>query len=264
MHHDYETIVRQALTEPGKVAEAYFAFHEFSMGNQWLAIMQFGRAEPIHTFPGWKAIDRHVKKGARAIELIMPVFKKAKAEVTSEDEQSTVDFIARRNWFGLSMTEGREYTPDPVPNFDFCRCMEELSIRKEPYQSMSGNSMGYAKTAERIIAVSPLAFDPFKTTAHEIAHVFLHPNIFSDHHGLPRDAKEVEVELTAYLVKTALGRTENLEFSRGYIQGWMDDTTMEKVRLGKDFAAADTILKAGRVAPNPSTSPTLAAPQLVP
>ena len=125
----------------------------------------------------------------------MPVFKMAKVEVTSEEEQSTVYFIARRNWFGLSMTEGREYAPDPVPDFAFCRCMEELSIRKEPYQAMSGNSMGYAKTAERIIAVSRLAFDPFKTTAHEIAHLIPHPKIFSDHNGLPRDAKEVEAHL---------------------------------------------------------------------
>jgi hypothetical protein len=53
MHHDYEAILRQALTEPWKVAEAYSAFHEFSMCNQWLAIMQLGRAEPIHTFPEW-------------------------------------------------------------------------------------------------------------------------------------------------------------------------------------------------------------------
>jgi hypothetical protein len=165
--------------------------------------------------------------------------------------------------FGLSMPEGREYTPDPVPDFDFCRCMEELSIRKEPYQAMSGNSTGYAKTAERIIAVSPLAFDPFKTTAHEIAHVILHPNIFSDHNGLPRDAKEVEAELTAYLVKSALGRTENLEFSRGYVHGWMDETTMEKVRLEKVFCAADAILKAGRAIPVQSTSPTPAVPQPV-
>jgi hypothetical protein len=44
------------------------------MGNEWLAIIELGRAEPIHTFPGWKAIGRHVKKGAKAIELIMPVF----------------------------------------------------------------------------------------------------------------------------------------------------------------------------------------------
>jgi hypothetical protein len=251
MEHDFETIARQALTEPGKLAAAYSSFHEFSMGNQWLAMMQLPQPEPIHTFPGWKALDRHVKKGAKAIELIMPVFKKAKAEVAGEDDKSTVFFIARRNWFGLSQTEGKEYVPPPTPGFDIHKAVLELNIREEPFQSISGNSMGYAKTAEKTIAVSPLAFDRLKTRVHETAHIILHTDLFSMHssESLPRDCREVEAELTAYLVKSALGSTENLEFSRGYIQNWISDKTLEKVRFSKVYGAADAILKAGRLEP---------------
>jgi hypothetical protein len=36
-------------------------------------------------------------------------------------------------------------------------------------------------------------------------------------------------------------------YSRGYIQNWMKDSTVEKVRFGKVFAATDSILKAGRI-----------------
>ena len=58
MQHNYEAIVQMALTEPGKIAAAYSALHDFSIGNQWLAIMQLGQPEPIATFPGWKAVGR--------------------------------------------------------------------------------------------------------------------------------------------------------------------------------------------------------------
>jgi hypothetical protein len=246
MQHNYEAIVQTALTEPGKIAAAYSALHDFSIGNQWLAIMQLGRPEPIATLPAWKAVGRTVTRGQKAIELIMPVVKKVKAEVTeTRQDEGSMFFIARRHWFGLSQTQGAEYVPN-VPGFDIDKCIAEIGITKEPYQSMSGNSMGYAKTAEKIIAVSLLAFDPLKTSFHEIAHVLLHPNLTSDHEALRRDVKEIEAELTAYLVKMSLGHTANLEFSRGYIQNWMADTTLEKVRFPKVFAAADTILKAGR------------------
>jgi hypothetical protein len=266
MDHDFETIARQALTEPGKIAAAYSSFHEFSMGNQWLAMMQLPQPEPIHTFPGWKALDRNVKRGAKAIELIMPVFKKAKAEVTGEEDKSSVFFIARRNWFGLSQTDGKEYVSPPTPSFDIHKSVLELNIKEEPFQSMSGNCMGYAKTAERTIAVSPLAFDGLKTRIHEISHVILHADLFSMHssESLPRDCREVEAELTAYIVKSALGSTENLEFSRGYIKNWISDDTLDKVRFSKVYGAADAILKAGRLVPERPTSPSPAAPQLVP
>ena len=80
---------------------------------------------------------------------------------------------------------------------------------------------------------------------------FLHPNLLStDTPTLPRDAKEVEVELTAYILKSTLGQTHGLEYSRGYIQNWMGDDTVEKVRFGKVFGAVDQILKAGRLEPS--------------
>jgi hypothetical protein len=57
--------------------------------------------------------------------------------------------------------------------------------------------------------------------------------------------KEVEAESTSYLVKSALGQTQNLEYSRGYIKSWTANGAVEKIRLGKVFAAANQILKAG-------------------
>lgn len=49
----------------------------------------------------------------------------------------------------------------------------------------------------------------------------------------------------------AVGSAENLESSRGYIQPWLGDRTVEKVRFDKVVGTADAILKAGRLEPHP-------------
>jgi hypothetical protein len=257
IHHDYEAIVREALTEPGKVAAAYSQLHNFSIANQFLAIAQLGRVEPVATFNHWREIGRHVKRGEKAIELLMPVIVKKKD--AAEDEKKMI-FVSKHFWFGLHQTDGAEYVPPPTPDFDLEKAIVELNITKEPFACMNGNVMGYAIPAKRVIAVSDLAYDRFKTAAHEVFHVQLEHGTVAQHAetDLPSDAREVEAETGAYLLKTALGLTDNLEYSRGYIQGWIGDGTVEKVRFGKVFGAVDAILKAGRIEPERPAIPALA------
>ena len=78
MKHDYETMVTEALENPGRSHEAYRAFHRYSRGNQFLALSQTGREEPINTYKGWQSLGRQVKKGSKAITLLMPVTAKTK------------------------------------------------------------------------------------------------------------------------------------------------------------------------------------------
>ncbi len=254
MKHNYEQMVQEALTEPGKIAAAYSAFWHYSLGNQWLAMAQLGRAEPINTFPGWKDLGRHVKKGEKAIELLMPVFKKAARETTAPGDKETENalfFISRRNWFGRHQTEGQEFVPTVI-GVDIGKALTELGITEEPFECTNGNVQGYAKPAKNIIAVSPIAYDRLKTAFHEIGHVKLHADMVSIHapDDLPRDVREVEAETVSYLVCSALDHTVNLHYSRGYIKNWMGEGTVEEVRFGKVFATADAILKACRIEPD--------------
>lgn len=246
MLHDYEKIVHEALNEPGRMAAAYSAFWNYSLGNQFLAMFQLGKAEPINTYKGWQSLGRQVRKGEKAIELLMPVTKEVEAD--NGETETRRFFIARKNWFGLHQTDGEEYAP-PVPGFDTDKLLAELSITQEPFQHTDGNCMGYALPGKRVIAVSPVAYDAFKTKLHEVGHVLLHGEVdrFVDGRELEHSVRECEAELTAYLVKTSLGQLDNLEYSRGYIQHYLGADTKEKIRYGKVFAAADAILKAGRV-----------------
>jgi N-terminal domain of anti-restriction factor ArdC len=111
VEHDFEIMTQHALNEPGKLQEAYSRLHEFSLQNQFLAMMQMSKIEPIASYNDWKEIVRQVRKGSRGIALMMPIFKKAKEEVTESARCHPVFFQMRRYWFPLSATDGKEYTP---------------------------------------------------------------------------------------------------------------------------------------------------------
>ena len=60
-----------------------------------LAMWQLGKAEPISTFPGWKRVGRNVRKGEKAIALLMPVTGR-KIDEESGEEQRRMFFVSRK------------------------------------------------------------------------------------------------------------------------------------------------------------------------
>ena len=70
-------LLDKAVKKPGFIHEAYSRFHNYSLGNQLLALFQcFERGiqpGPLATFPKWKELGRHVKKGTKALTLCMPL-----------------------------------------------------------------------------------------------------------------------------------------------------------------------------------------------
>src|SRR5256885_16845955 len=76
----WSSLLVEAVNEPGMIMEAYSAFHNYSIGNQILALVQcHGRGlepGPIITFPGGQALGGTVKRGERALRLCMPVPRK--------------------------------------------------------------------------------------------------------------------------------------------------------------------------------------------
>ena len=91
----WRTILTQAVNTPGMMLEAYSAFHNYSIGNQLLALTQcYQRGlQPgaIRTFPGWQALGRNVKRGERALVLCMPITGKRRSDSTdnTDDEPQT-------------------------------------------------------------------------------------------------------------------------------------------------------------------------------
>ena len=73
----FADLLERAVNEPGIVSAAYRQFHNYSLGNQLSAAAQcLARGlqpGPMATYPKWRELGRHVRKGEQAITLCQPV-----------------------------------------------------------------------------------------------------------------------------------------------------------------------------------------------
>src|SRR6266581_9715985 len=121
----FSTLLTRAVSEPGILSRAYQAFHDYSIGNQLLALVQClarGIAPgPIATFMGWKHQGRAVRKGEKAIVLCMPVTCTRKASDPADPDAKPgtfTRFVYRPDWFVLSQTDGDALTTPAIPAWD--------------------------------------------------------------------------------------------------------------------------------------------------
>ncbi|MFA6120886.1 MAG: ArdC family protein [Sideroxydans sp.] len=266
---DWNSLFEQALTQPGVMSKAYSVFYEYSLGNAFLAASQLIDRKlpisPIASFNKWKELGRMVKKGEKAIALVMPVTVKSKSKDEGEDGGVNTEsgsntqakssgrtiFILKNNWFALCQTDGAEHAHEVViPKWDKAKALAALGITEQGFSHMNGNAQGYAIPNEKKLAINPLAALPWKTTFHEMAHCLLHSSEaqMADGEMLQKCIKEAEAESVAYLCCATL-ELPGLEQSRAYIQHWLDSKEQseefKKKSAARVFSAANKILKAG-------------------
>jgi antirestriction protein ArdC len=251
---NFSTLLQQAVNQPGTIMRAYSAFHNYSIGNQLLALTQCQlrgiEPGPINTFPKWQDLKRHVKKGEKALTLCMPVTVKRKETNDAGEEQdaSFTTFVYKARWFVLAQTDGEAMELPQLPSFDADKALAALDVQRIPFTDTDGNCQGYAR--QRQIAINPVAQLPQKTFFHELGHVALGHTTeadFNDTERTPKNLREVEAEAVALLCCEALG-LEGSEFCRGYIQEWLkrgSDSAIPEKSAQKILRAADQILKAG-------------------
>ena len=252
----FSQILDTAVQTPGAIMEAYSAFHNYSIGNQILALIQC-RARgiapgPIRTFKGWQEHGRFVKKGERALILCMPITFKSKSAETERgeldsDDAFTTRFMFRPRWFVISQTDGDDFELPTLPTWNAETALQNLNITQVPFIETDGNTQGYARARE--IAINPVAQMPHKTFFHETAHVELGHTAeadFNDSERTPKNLREVEAESVALLCCEALN-LDGATFCRGYIQNWLQGDTIPEASAKRIFGAAERILKAGRI-----------------
>ena len=249
----WSSLLSEAVNKPGVISSAYSTFHNYSIGNQLLAWSQLkGRGldlSPIATYKTWQGLGRQVKKGEKAIALVMPVTINKKDEAGEKTGDCFQAFVLKNNWFALSQTEGEEFQHEKESReWNKAKALEALGITEIRFDLADGNCQGYAK--DKNIAVSPIAALPHKTRFHEIAHVVLGhtaENIMQDDERTPRDIREVEAESVAYILCSLL-ELPGLDESRGYIQSWLSGSEITDKSAQKIFGAAEKILRAGKAA----------------
>ena len=251
----WAALLDEAVSKPGFILQAYSRFHNYSLGNQLLAMYQCAERAlplgPLASFRKWKELGRHVKKGEKALVLCLPVnckrTKAVKKEDGSEEEEEFVytHFLWKPHWFVLSQTEGADFQAPPIPEWNEQKALQTLNVERIPFEDLDGNTQGYARRGGKI-AINPLAALPHKTLFHELAHCLLHcqESDMTDTSQTPRDVAEVEAEAVALLCCESLS-LPGAEFSRGYIQSWGNGQAISERSAQRIFHAADRILKAG-------------------
>jgi antirestriction protein ArdC len=136
-HATWGELLRDAVEKPGRMLEAYTAFHNYSLGNALLALEQCIRRNlqpgPLNTYRGWLEKKRQVRKGEKGITLCMPMpFKRAAQADDAHDEtaepQTCYAFRFRAYWFVLAQTEGEETYFPPTPGFNIDTALRALNI----------------------------------------------------------------------------------------------------------------------------------------
>ena len=249
----FADLLERAVNEPGIVSAAYRQFHNYSLGNQLLALAQCLARDiqpgPIATFPKWKELGRHVKKDEKAIVLCQPVTVKRAVETTEGTEDAAVftRFVYKPRWFTLSQTEGEDVPPIPIPAWDRTKALAVLNVTEVPFDACDGNVMGFARC--RSIAISPLNPLPHKTLFHEVAHIVLGHAAEGDQNDgelTPRSLRECEAEAVAMLCCAALD-LPGIEHCRGYVQNWWGaGNPIPERSAQRILKAADQILRAGQ------------------
>jgi hypothetical protein len=264
----WSDLLRDAVSTPGKLLEAYTAFHNFSVGNSLLALFQcYERGitpGPLNTYKGWQQLGRQVRKGEKAIVLCMPLAykKRVRQEISDQEESSSNQpargakdvcdeitryrFALRPYWFVLAQTDGEGAFTPTIPGFDLTTALRDLRIQRVEFESINGNAQGYA--FERSVAINPVAQLPHKTTFHELAHIVLghtEEGQLVDSDLTPRNIREVEAESVALICCEGL-QLAGTEYARGYIQNWLAGESINDRSAQKIFSAASAILKAGR------------------
>jgi antirestriction protein ArdC len=159
---DFAALLATATTDPGTISAAYSAFHDYSLGNIMLAMIQCHARGiplgPLASFNRWKELGRYVRKGEKAIELCMPITCRRTIEAVNNAGNATGEdvaftrFVYKRNWFVLSQTDGNAFVPPQAATWDKTRALVALNVTEIPFDLPDGNCQGFARG--RSIAVS--------------------------------------------------------------------------------------------------------------
>jgi antirestriction protein ArdC len=239
----------QALASSQRWADylaAQARFHRYSMGNVLLIMAQRPDATQVAGFKTWLTLDRHVRKGEKALWVLAPIaYKRTETdpETGQESERRGVRGFRAVPVFDVAQTDGADL-PSPVTLLegeDAGGAFEALAhVAKgwgwtvadaEADRLGAANGLTCHLTREVLISAQRSPAQRVKTLAHEIGHVLLHGEDCA--YRADRGLVELEAESVAYVVCASLGIVSD-DYSFGYVASWAGENAVSLIRASGD------------------------------
>jgi antirestriction protein ArdC len=247
--------------------------HRWSMNNRLLALVQLAqRGESIEGahlmgFRQWEGMNRHVRKGERAVWILAPMTRKLVEDDENGQRKERVIVTGFRGVpvFNVTQTDG-----DPLPSLPVAAPPGEATpgtveglrsrVAKAGYvyreeeipgcDPVAGSgTLGYTTgTSKEVVIDSRLnGAQKAAVLAHELGHVHCgHIECGIQEYRTHRGRMETEAEMTAYLVSRARGmdRGDADSFAAGYIASWSQgDQGMIVAAMERATKAFNTIME---------------------
>ncbi len=221
-------------------------FHDYSLNNTMLIAMQIPEATRVASYRSWQRdFGRHVRRGERGIEVLVPMVVKSKLGEDDGTPQGDGETTERRKLVGfkvghvfdVSQTEG-----EPLPEIasqvsadvsDFGSLMDAIkAVSAYPIEVVEGlppetNGLFSRRLGYIAVRKGMSEGQTVKTALHELAHSVMHD---ADAEELPdRAMREVQAESVAYAVSDALG-LDTSGYSFGYVASWAVGKSEEEMR----------------------------------
>jgi len=219
--------LKELASETDKVKQSEFfrqyldtmsKFWKYSYHNQLLIFCQMPKATRVAGFRKWQEMNRHIKKGSKAIKILAPSVKKIVETdpKTGEEKEKEITYFWPVSVFDESQTEGQ-----PLPEIDICidgdnyadflsHLLDLCNFRniKVDFRNLGINDLyGYSMGGQIAIADTKSINTQVNALIHEIAHELLQHKS----QKLSRQEREIQAEGVAYVVTKHFGM-ENKSF----------------------------------------------------
>jgi len=258
-HYELKGMIIATLKEVSSDPEMFSSFmafirnfHNYSLYNRILIFCQRPTATQVAGFRTWKRFGRYVKQGERGIKIFAPILRNVHIE--EEPDYDTGKLKKLRGYRIVSVFDyeqtgsidgsdiklppnGRLVVHNPDLVFERLKNTAEESGLKVVETTMEFSTSG--STNGNIIWLNRLTSleEKCSTILHEIAHVFL--GHLTERITTPRNQKEVEAELTAFLAGLSIGLPRG---NYQYIQSWLQGDEPEDESVELAVKTADRIV----------------------
>jgi hypothetical protein len=178
-------------------------FHQYSLFNLWLILMNKPNATAVAGFGKWQSLNRYVNRGEHGIPILAPILVKQKDDTTTQEEIVGFKVVYV---FDVSQTSGESLPPPP--DWKSPEKNQELTKKLIQYANslgikvieneLQGEVQGVSKGG--LIELSPDAGTI--TLVHELAHELLHHR---EDQPVSKAVKELEAESVAFVVARHFG-----------------------------------------------------------